>query len=260
MLYYVHMGMVFFFIFGLIIGSFLNAVIYRLQSNESVACGRSRCFSCQHQLGFWDLIPVFSFIFLRARCRYCQQKISWQYPLVELATGGLFAWSYYYFFNNLIFSTVSSWYLVITLILISFCLIIFVYDLRYYLVADQIVWPIVIIMLLGNIFIFHLSLLSLFFTAAGLMLFFWLQIVISHGHWLGSGDILLGLLMGVSLGWPRGVIALLLAYWIGALIGLVLMLFKKKDLNSQIPFGPFLMLGLIITWFWGNQILTFIYG
>lgn len=253
-------GIIFFFIFGLIIGSFLNAVIYRLRSGESVVAGRSKCFSCQHVLSGFDLIPVLSFLGLGGRCRYCQAKISWQYPAVELVTAILFAGSFYYFFQSAPVMALTYWRLAISLILISFCLVIFVYDLRYYLVADGVVWPIIILMLLVNLFIFQIFWLNLAIAAAVICLFFWLQIVLSNGRWLGSGDLLLGLLMGVSLGWPKAIIALILAYWLGALVSLGLVTLKKKNFNSQVPFGPFLMAGLIATWFWGGYLLTLIYG
>lgn len=253
-------GIIFFFIFGLVIGSFLNAVIYRLRSDESVASGRSKCFSCQHVLSGLDLIPIISFLFLGGRCRYCRAKISWQYPAVELVTAILFAGLFRYFFYLPQVTTLTYWHFLISLVLISFSLIIFVYDLRYYLVAEKIVWPIIIIMLLANLFVFKVFWLSLTAATAAICLFFWLQIIFSKGRWLGAGDLLLGLLMGVTLGWPKAIIALILAYWLGALISLGLIAVKKKNFDSQIPFGPFLMLGLILAWFFGNHLLILIYG
>jgi leader peptidase (prepilin peptidase)/N-methyltransferase len=253
-------GIIFFFIFGLVIGSFLNAVIYRLRSGESVARGRSKCFDCQHVLSWLDLIPIISFLSLRGRCRYCRAKISWQYPLVELATASLFSGIFYYFFYLAPVTDLTLWRLVLSLILMSFSLVMFVYDLRYYLVVESVVWMIIVIMLLANLFIFQISWLSLLGAGAVICLFFWLQIVLSNGRWLGSGDLLLGLLMGVTLGWPRAVVALILAYWLGALISLGLVVAQRKNFNSQIPFGPFLMLGLVIVWFFGDYLLKLIYG
>lgn len=253
-------GIIFFFIFGLIIGSFLNAVIYRLRSGESVAYGRSKCFSCQHPLSSPDLIPILSFLFLGGHCRYCRAKISWQYLIVELATGVLFGWSFFYFFSAEPLTILIYWRLAASLILISFCLVIFVYDLRYYLVADGVVWPAIIIMLAVNLFVFKMLWIGLAAAAALICLFFWLQIVLSRGRWLGAGDLLLGLLMGVSLGWPKAIIALVLSYWLGALVSLFLVVINKKSFNSQVPFGPFLMIGLISVWFWGDYLLSLIYG
>lgn len=253
-------GIIFFFIFGLVIGSFLNAVIYRLKSGESVAQGRSKCFNCQHVLTWLDLIPVISFLSLRGHCRYCRSKISWQYPLVELTVAVLFSAIFYYFFYLASVTDLTPWRLVVSLILISFSLVIFVYDLRYYLVAESVVWVIIVIMLLANLFIFQISWLSLLGAVAAICLFFWLQIVLSNGRWLGSGDLLLGLLMGVSLGWPMAVVALIMAYWLGALISVSLVAAQRKNFNSQIPFGPFLMVGLIIVWFFGDRLLKLIYG
>lgn len=245
------LGIAFFFILGIVIGSFLNSVIYRLTINESVANGRSRCFSCQHLLGFFDLVPLASFMWLSGRCRYCQAKISWQYPMVELATGLGFA-SLYSFF--------VGWQLAVGLVLLVFSLVVFVYDLRYYLVAEKVVWPIILIMALVNLFVFKLDWSMLAFGAALIVLFFWLQIVVSGGRWLGWGDVLIGLWLGVSLGWPKVLIALVLAYWLGALVGLVLIALGRKDFSSRIPFGPFLLLGLWGAWLFSQPLITLLYG
>ncbi|MCX6784423.1 MAG: prepilin peptidase [Candidatus Komeilibacteria bacterium] len=253
-------SLIFFFIFGLIIGSFLNAVIYRLHSGESVARGRSKCFNCQQTLSWKDLVPLLSFVWLRGHCRYCQNHISWQYPLVELASGLLFAAAFYIFFSSAVVSLIIIWQFILSLILISFCLIIFVYDFRYYLIVEAVVWAGLIIMTAANLFIFQISWVSLAAAGAGASLFFWLQLVISRGRWLGSGDVLLGLFMGLTLGWPKVIVALVLAYWVGAAMGLILLAMNKKQLGSRIPFGPFLMIGLLVTWFWGDYLITLLYG
>ena len=139
----------FIFILGLSIGSFLNAVIYRLQANKSLlTC--SRCPRCQKELGWHDLVPLISFIFLKGKCRYCQKSISWQYPLVELVTGLLFVFIVYSF------SPITSYQLLISIVyyLLIACLlvVIFVYDLKHYLIPDKVIYPAIVTVLLYRLF------------------------------------------------------------------------------------------------------------
>ncbi|PIZ87448.1 MAG: prepilin peptidase, partial [Candidatus Nealsonbacteria bacterium CG_4_10_14_0_2_um_filter_40_15] len=122
------------FIFGLIAGSFLNCVIYRLEQGQSFLKGRSYCPLCKHTLSWQDLVPVLSFLFLRGKCRYCRQKISLQYPLVELATGILFVLIFLFAFNFLYY-----------LIMGCFLIIIFVYDLKHYIIPDSVIYPAILI-------------------------------------------------------------------------------------------------------------------
>lgn len=219
------------FIFGLIIGSFLNAWVWRIVVRKSVIKGRSACPNCHHVLAARDLVPVLSWVWLRGRCRFCQERISWQYPLVEMATGLGFA------YLALVFgwSVMTVWLAVVTALL----LVIFVIDLRYSIIPDVVSVPLILI-----------SLLSVYFRAVtwpevviGALVgggFFLLQWVISRGKWVGDGDIRLGVAMGVLLGWQLLLLALFLAYVVGAVWGVVLLARYKKTLNSQLPFGTFL--------------------
>lgn len=244
-------------ILGLIIGSFLNAVIFRLRSGEQFVTGHSKCPACGHQLGFFDLIPVFSFIFLRGKCRYCNKPIDWQYPMVELVTAAIFVIGFFQFpisplagqanFQSLSFFT----YLIFS----CFLIIIFVYDLRYYLILDKVSLTALIIAFGAN-YLLGRPLINLAVAAMVIGGFFMLQFIVSRGKWIGGGDVRLGLVMGAMLGWPIGLVALGLAYVIGAAIGLLLVAFKKKDLNSQLPFGAFLSLTTWACLLWGEKILT----
>ena len=265
------------FIFGLIIGSFLNAVIYRLEAKKSVCRGRSFCPECKHILAWYDLIPLLSFIFLGGKCRYCHQEISIQYPLVELATGLLFV---------LIFPLVggsrpmagqfSIFNLSYGFYIISILIVIFVYDLKYYIIPDKIILPAIIVSslwslsagnylkienwklpaqgwsALGGEIIDVNSLLVAFGASA----FFLSLIIISKGRWMGFGDVKLAFLMGLILSFPNILVALFTAFISGAIIGAGLILFKKKDLKSQIPFGPFLAGGTIFSLFFGEIIIN----
>lgn len=238
----------FVFIFGLLIGSFLNCFIYRLELKEfqnksySPFKGRSFCPNCKHVLAWYDLIPVVSFFILRAKCRYCSKKISIQYPLVELLTGLIFL----YFFLS------YSWPLAIYYTLVScFLIIVFVFDLKHFIIPDVIVFPAIIMAFFYGIL--NSSLLGIY-SGLGAGLFFLLIFLLSKGKWLGFGDVKLALFMGLFLGYPQILIGLFLSFFIGAIIGIILILFKKKGLKSEVPFGPFLVIGTYLGLLWGREI------
>jgi leader peptidase (prepilin peptidase)/N-methyltransferase len=256
------MTAVFIFILGLFIGSFLNVVIYRLHRQESFVKGYSKCLFCNHRLYTQDLVPLFSYLFLRGRCRYCQQRFSKQYPLVELATGLVFFLSFYYLFPDLslVGLTWSTGFQLLYFWAIgSFLLIIFVYDLKYYLILDKVILPAVILACLGSLLSGH-GLFNILLAALVGGGFFLLQFVLSRGRWIGGGDIRLGVLLGILLGWPQVLVALFLAYVVGSLIAVGLLLVNKKKWGDKIPFGTFLSLAAwlvllygqtIIDWYWG---------
>ncbi|MFA4998895.1 MAG: prepilin peptidase, partial [Candidatus Paceibacterota bacterium] len=141
---YSDLAHIFVFLFGLIIGSFLNCVIYRLEEGKSFLKGRSFCPDCGHVLGFIDLVPVFSFIFLKGKCRYCGKRISWQYPLVELATGVIFL------LVSIVFGVRSFGY-IYYLLISSLLIIVFVYDLKHYIIPDGVIYTAIIASFLYNI-------------------------------------------------------------------------------------------------------------
>ncbi len=232
------------FIFGLVIGSFLNSVIWRLEKEESFLKGRSYCPSCKHPLSWQDLIPVFSFLFLKGRCRYCQGKISLQYPLVEIATALLFLFV-------LIYLGLTPVSLIYYFIIIAILIVIFVFDLKYYLIPDKVIYPAIGIALV-YLFIHPSFLLLGVVSAFGSALFFALIILVSRGRWLGFGDVKLAFFMGLFLGFPNILVALFLSFFIGAIIGIGLILSGKKSLKSEIPFGPFLVTGTLLAVFFGE--------
>ena len=226
----------FIFILGLAVGSFLNCVIYRLETGGSFLRGRSFCPHCKHLLGWPDLIPVLSFLILKGRCRYCHKKISFQYPLVEIATGLLFL---------LIFNFQFS---IFNYLIAPFLVIIFVYDLKHFIIPDEVIYPAIAIAAICNF--------SAWPSALGAAAFFGAIVLISRGKWMGVGDIKLGFLMGLILGWPNILVALFLAFLIGAIIGVGVIISGKKTLKSEVPFGPFLVTGTIISLFWGQKIIN----
>ncbi len=259
---------IFVFFFGLTVGSFLNCVIYRLEEGKSFLKGRSFCPHCKHQLSWQDLIPVLSFLILKGKCRYCKKPISWQYPIVEIATGLLFLLIF-----NFQFSISNYLNLIYYLIISTLLIVIFVYDFKHYVIPDKIIYLAIGLALIYQLFgILNFGHWDLFrnwkleignlqpllnpLTSAILAsAFFLLIVLISHGRWMGMGDIKLAFLMGLFLSSSKILVALFLAFLVGAIIGVGLILSGKKTLKSEVPFGPFLVTGTFIALFWGENII-----
>ncbi len=242
------------FVFGLIAGSFVNCAVYRLETNKSFFKGRSFCPNCKHTLGFWDLIPVLSFVFLKGRCRYCKKKISIHYPIVEMLVG--LAFPLILLSPEMPDSFIGLYFL---LIVSSFLLVIFVFDLKHYIIPDRVVFPAILIVFLYRIFTFNLF-LNCLVSAVAASAFFLAIYLISQGKWIGFGDVKLAFLMGLLLGFPKILVALFFAFMIGAIIGIGLISFKKKTMKSEVPFGPFLIVGTFIALLWGSQIANWYIG
>jgi len=244
----------FIFIFGLIIGSFLNCVIFRIEKNEKFLFSRSYCPNCKHQLNWRDLIPIFSFLFLKGKCRYCKKKISIQYPLVEIFTGILFVLFVLFFEIRFPIIDIRE---IGFLIIIPFLVVIFVYDLKHFIIPDKVIYPAIVIALIYNLQRCDLLGRShLLFSALGAAAFFGAIVLISRGKWMGIGDIKLAFLMGLVLGFPNILAALFLAFFLGAIIGIGLIIFNRKTLKSEVPFGPFLVTGTLAALFWGEAIIN----
>jgi leader peptidase (prepilin peptidase) / N-methyltransferase len=256
------MTIIIFLIFGLIIGSFLNVVIYRLNLAESLL-GRSHCPKCQQKINWYDNIPLLSFILLYAKCRHCKESISWQYPAVELATGIIFAATASIFLAN---GKLENWVgTIFYLGLFSALLVIFVFDLKHLEIPMPVLWLAVawtviwLLILDGLAFIPGQDIFSSRIFSGNLsglltFLFFFALSFGSKEKWMGMGDAYLALLIGLALGWPKIFSSLILAFFLGSLIGIGLVLAKKKTLKSQIPFGPFLVSGAIISILFFNWI------
>jgi len=235
------------FIFGLIIGSFLNVVICRLETEKSIFFARSECPKCGVVLKWYDLIPVLSFLIQKGKCQYCSKKISWQYLIVEILTACLFL----LIFREFSFFQIPN--LIFYLIIICFLIIVFVYDLRHYIIPDKIVFPAIIIGLAYRLI--YISEIGSYILSAFIPAIFFLSLIlISKGKWMGLGDVKLAFLMGLILGWPNILIAFLIAFFSGAIVGIFLILFGKKGFKSQIPFGPFLSGATILVMFFGPKL------
>lgn len=259
------MTLIIFFIFGLIIGSFLNVMVYRLKVAESMFFDRSRCPHCKQIIHWYDNIPVISFILLKFQCRHCKKKISWQYPLVEISTGLLFALCGFYFFDAY---DPASWAFVIYLLgVISALIVIFVYDFLYLEIPDIVLWPAVIWVISFGLFfswnlisvkenIFDLPVLSRILAASVAFSFFFLLSKLSREKWMGMGDTYLVIFLGLILGWPQILLALFLAFFTGAFCGIILISAGKYTMKSQVPFAPFLVLGTVITIFFYEPVIN----
>ena len=237
------------FIFGAVVGSFLNVVVLRLNTGESIIKSGSRCFSCGKKLRWFELIPALSFIIQRGRCRSCRSKISWQYPIVEMLTGLAFVLTYQHFGFNLAF---GFWILIFSLLIA-----ISIYDFRHQIIPNQLVYPFIALSFFSPLFQVSGFRIQVSGLLAGIILFsfFALLWLVSRGRWMGFGDAKLALGIGWLLGMHKGILALALSFWIGAIVSIYLMLFLGKSSKSRIAFGPFLALATFISFLFGNYII-----
>ena len=247
--------LIYFFIFllGVCIGSFLNCVIYRLEQKKSLS-GRSFCPHCKHTLEWLDLLPIFSFIFLKGKCKYCHKKISWQYPLIEIMTGLVFLSVFMFQVPGFNLQRIIN---VFFLFYISGSLvIIFIYDFKHYLIPDKILFPAILIASAYRIIENYVAIPNYLLAVLAASGFFLVIFLISAGRWMGFGDVKLAILMGLLLGFPNVLTALFIAFFLGAIMGVIAMIFKKKTLKSEMPFGPFLIMGTFFALFWGQQLIN----
>jgi len=248
---------IFIFLLGTIIGSFLNVVIYRFNTGKTIVHGRSICMTCNRNLRWYELIPIFSFLIQSGKCRRCASKISHQYPLVEIVTGLMFTLIAFYFLPIMSFSMTSYILLVVLFVFIfSLLIVISVYDIRHKVIPDKIVYIFLFVSLL-SIFINHTSIGHLFVIPSLMNIVsgplfalpFALIWLFSRGRAMGLGDAKLMLGIGWMLGISATLASVILSFWIGSVIGLVIMFFydKKMNLKTEIPFAPFLIIGALIT-------------
>lgn len=253
------------FIFGLIIGSFLNVVIIRFNTGMSISRGRSQCFSCSKILRWYELIPLFSFLAQAGLCRECRSRISWQYPLVELAGGLAFVLSYTRF-PGAFYSLVPFLGFILTAALLCLYIVICAYDMRHKIIPDFFSYGAALISLgLIGLDYFLIGSVDPYRVIAGpiLFLFFFVFYYFSRGRWMGLGDGKLALSIGWALGLGAGVAALFISFWIGAALSLLVMALQKLSksnsnlsMQSAIPFGPYLIIGFIIAFIWHVDIQT----
>ena len=259
-------------VLGLLIGSFLNVVILRLGTGLSTTSGRSMCPSCGKVLHWYELIPLFSFMFQRGKCISCGSKISWQYPVVELITAGLFVCVllrqyalypvYQAFSHGLLF---SGLFVIYYWVIVSLLVVIAVYDYRHKIIPQKLVYTFMVLSVAKLALFFYCLKVSpfaypyIYDLIAPLILFLpcWFLWKVSGGRWIGFGDAKLAFGIGALLGFIGGISAIILGFWIGAafcLIALALQrvfptLSTKLGWGSEVPLAPFLIIGVLIVLF-----------
>lgn len=280
-------------VLGLILGSFVTAVVWRLHEQElsdgdettkagykrshgagisrsirrssggdlSILKGRSMCTSCHHRLSALDLTPVFSWLILRGKCRYCGQPISWQYPVIELLLPAVLVISYFFWqpgWNPSGVATFIFWAGCLT-----FFTILAVYDLRWFLLPDRVIYPLIIVALaqvIVRVVIFDggwATILSAWWGAFVIAGLFYAIYLVSQGKWIGLGDVKLGIALGllVSGPWPA-LLLVFVASVLGSVVTVPLLILKRATATTHIPFGPLLLAATLVVTLWGTAILS----
>lgn len=276
---------------GLIVGSFNGATVWRLRARQlkedkkfgekvdkkeydqlknllgkSVSNDRSMCLHCHHKLEWYDLIPLFSWVQLRGKCRYCHKPIGYMEPLIELGTAGFFLLSYLFWITPL--ETVFDWTnLVLWLVVGCGLIILLAYDTRWFLLPNRVTYPLFI--LSGIVALLRIatssdavsSLIDVILAVSILSGFYYVLYVVSKRQWIGFGDIKLGLVLALMLGnWQLAFLTLFLANLIGSFIVLPGLLAKKLERTSHIPFGPMLIVAYFISALFGEAIILWYFG
>lgn len=250
---------------GSSMGSFAGAVAWRLYKGRDFVRERSECEHCHHVLGWYDLIPVVSWLQLGGRCRYCHRPIGTSALLLELGTAASFVLSFAFWpfgWSSLGLALFIAW--LVSLVLLT---ILFIYDLRHSLLPDVLVWPLAVIglamfcmkaLLEGQSYTqWPLEALLALLPITGV---YGLLNVLSRGRWIGLGDVKLGLFIGLALGWQNATLTLFLANYLGFFWVIPGMVRGKFDRNARMPFGPFLILATFIAFLWGSSIMAFVLG
>jgi leader peptidase (prepilin peptidase)/N-methyltransferase len=243
-----------FAILGLAVGSFLNVCIDRLPSNKSIVFPPSHCEGCQHVLSAKDLIPVFSYLRLRGRCRYCQASVPRRLFWVELATAVIFALLYWHF--------QLSPELGVMIFYACLFIIIFVIDLEQGLILNKVIYPTMVVAFLLALYPWPWLSDSMVMRVAyaalgggiGFVIFLLIAIVSRGG--MGWGDVKLAALIGLATGFPLVFLAVIMGAILGGIVAVALMIAKKRKRREAIPFGPFLALAAMVTLVWGSNILS----
>ena len=246
------------FFFGAAIGSFIAASVYRIKNKKTILT-RSYCPRCKYQLRFFDLIPIFSFLFLRGHCRRCKKSIEVGSFIIEIISGLLFVFIFFYRWVYVFDANIFSLILVRDWVFVGGLIFLFVYDLKYKILPDKVTIPLIIILFIFNIFLgvlIYNLLLAIVFGGG----FFLLQWLISRGKWIGDGDIRMGALLGATLGFPGVIVALFLAYIIGGFFSAILLVRKKVKLKTEIAFGTFLAIGGVLALFFGDFAINWYKG
>ncbi len=240
------------FILGAAIGSFLNVCIYRLPRGLSLITPSSHCPFCKTTIKWYTNIPLFGYILLRGKCRYCHNKISFRYPFIELITG-------------LIFVSLFKLYgptpaCLIYFILIASLIVVAWIDMDFYIIPDAISLPGIVIGFLSSVFILNLnwldSLLGIALGGGSLLSIALIYQLIRNKEGMGMGDVKLLAMIGAFLGWRSIIFIIIASSFLGSIIGATYLMFSKEDSSKQIPFGPFISIATILYIFFEKQIIN----
>lgn len=232
---------------GLLVGSFLNVCICRIPAGESIAFPPSHCTKCEHKLGFWDLFPLFSWIFLKGKCRYCGEKISVQYPIVEALN--MILWIFLFYKYQL------SAEFVFLAIMFSLFLCLTIIDIYHMILPDKLVLFGAIVGVLYTVFVRQQYLDSLWGILVGGGFFLLIE-RISKGAAMGQGDVKLMAMLGMWLGLKATILTTGLAFVIGAVVSVVLIIRKKAGGKTMVPFGPFICIGAAASFLYAEPLIN----
>lgn len=260
------------FCLGAALGSFLNVVILRTAISEEWVHGRSRCDHCKTPLRWYDMVPLLSFWWLNGKCRYCKKSISLSHPVVEILTGSLVVW--WYWFGFLFFKLAEQPFVVLQpmfwLLVGMILLVIFFTDLWYFLIPDS---AVILLTILAVLYRAALVLYGVMqpadlthmvmavFIAVGFLYSLW---YLTKKQGMGFGDVKLMMPLGLLLGWQSTIVCVFLAFTVGGILGVILLASGKKKMKQPVPFGPFLIASAGISLIWGDSIfawyLRLLYG
>jgi leader peptidase (prepilin peptidase)/N-methyltransferase len=245
--------LIFVFILGAFVGSFLNVCIYRIPKEESIIIPSSHCTSCNHPLSPIDLIPILSYFIQRGKCRYCGEPFSWRYPLVEFLTA--------VFFLLIVAIYKITFISFILIIFTSLLIVIFFIDLDHQIIPNSLTYPGIVFGLITSFKnpiaeSFKFAFLGSLFGGVLFLSIAFLSSFLFSKEGMGGGDIKLACMMGAFLGFKNLIIAIFLSFTIGGIVGIFLMRLKVKGRKDYIPFGPALVSGTFLALFFGKQILS----
>ncbi|MBP9669990.1 prepilin peptidase [Candidatus Woesebacteria bacterium] len=258
---------IFTFLLGASVGSFVNVLIDRTIMGENWVSGRSHCDHCHKTLAWYDMIPVVSFLIYGGRSRCCKKILSYRYPIVELLVGLLFVWwlAMGFWFFQLVSAPLSliqpSFWLITGVLLAILALA----DLYYGVVLMPIVWIGVILTAIYRAVLWYYAAHQLIDIQISILVsivlfgFFGVLYKITKGRGMGDGDMYLAGYIGLLLGWPRAMIAMLFSFVIGAVVGTFLIVTKIRSRKDSLPFVPFMVVSVLIALIWGNQIFNWLY-
>lgn len=254
------------FFVGSAVGSFVNVLIDRTMLGEDFVRGRSHCDKCKKTLAWYDMVPILSYVLYRGKSRCCQAPLTYRYPVVELLVGLLFVWwmavgSWFFQLVSAPLVYVQPTFWLITAVLL---VILALADLFYGIVILNIVWIGSVLTLVYRLILWHygayqtIDLSNSLLLAGAFFAFFWMLWKMTKGRGMADGDMYVALYMGLLLGWPKGMVAMIMSFVIGAVVGIVLIATKIKGRHDSVPFVPFMIVATGIAMLYSEQIIRFV--